>query len=93
MEDFTFVMGGMGVPISLSSIGRKYVKSIWSEMKYSGYQVSSKYLLGDVSKSMTPKGLQALGDIGLLLPYYIANYKGGRNECFMYGVDKSVETC
>jgi hypothetical protein len=40
---------------------------------------------------MTPKGLQALGEIGFVLPYYIANYKGGRNECFMYGVDNSAE--
>lgn len=60
-------------------------------MGYSGYQISGKYLLGDVSRSMTPKGLQALGDVGFVLPYYIANYKGGRNECFMYGVDNSKE--
>jgi len=25
------------------------------------------------------------------LPYYIYNYKGGRNECFMYGVDRDTE--
>jgi hypothetical protein len=48
-------------------------------------------LLGDVSKTMTPKGLQAIGEIGFVLPFYIANYKGGRNECFMYGIDKSVD--
>jgi hypothetical protein len=60
-------------------------------MNYSGYQISNKYLLGDVSKSMTPKGLHALKEIGFVLPYYIANYKGGRNECFMYGVDNSLE--
>jgi hypothetical protein len=26
-------------------------------------------------------------DVGLYMSYYIANYKGGRNESFMYGVD------
>ena len=52
--------------------------------------MSSKYLLGDVSKSMTPKGLHALQEVGFVLPYYIANYKGGRNECFMYGMDKET---
>ena len=92
MEDFNFPLGGLGIPISLSSIGRKYVKSIWTENKYEGYQISQKYLLGDVSKTMTPKGLNAVKDIGFVLPYYIANYKGGRNECFMYGVDKDVST-
>lgn len=39
---------------------------------------------------MTPKGLHALQEIGFVLPYYIANYKGGRNECFMYGIDKET---
>lgn len=92
MEDFNFPLGGNGIPISLSSIGRKYVKSIWLENKYAGYQLSSKYMLGDVSKTMTPKGLDAVKGIGFVLPYYIANYKGGRNECFMYGVDKDVKT-
>lgn len=90
MEDFNFSIGGSGVPISLSSIGRRYVKSSWKESNYPGYQVSSKYLLGDVSKSMTPKGLHALKNVGFVLPYYIANYKGGRNECFMYGIDRDT---
>jgi hypothetical protein len=94
MEDFSFSLGGtIGVPISLSSIGRKYVKSVWKEMKYSGYQLSSKYLLGDVAKTMTPKGLHAVREIGFVLPFYIANYKGGRNECFMYGMDKTTNWC
>lgn len=39
---------------------------------------------------MTPKGLNVLDKMGFLLPYYIANYKGGRNECFMYGVDRET---
>jgi hypothetical protein len=90
MDDFNFRIGGTGVPISLSGIGRRYVKSIWKDQKYPGYQISNKYLLGDVSKSMTPKGLHALQNVGFVLPYYIANYKGGRNECFMYGVDKET---
>jgi hypothetical protein len=87
MDDFNFNLGGRGVPLSLSSIGRRYVKQIWEESKYSGYQVSQKYSLGDVSSTITPKGLNEIREIGFLLPYYIANYKGGRNECFMYGVD------
>jgi len=36
----------------------------------------------------TPKGLQATSGVGLHLSNYIANYKGGRNESFMYGSDK-----
>ena len=40
---------------------------------------------------MTPKGLHALNEIGFVLPYYIANYKGGRNECFMFGLDRETK--
>jgi len=46
--------------------------------------------LGDVSASITPKGLNVLSKIGFVLPYYTANYKGGRNECFMFGVDRDT---
>jgi len=57
-------------------------------MGYEGYQLSGEYTLGQVSKSLTPKGLSILKEVGLKLPYYISNYKGGRNESFMYGVDR-----
>ena len=84
MEDFK--IGFVGIPLSLSSLGRNYVRSLWKEEGYSGYQISSKYLLGDVSTAVTPKGLNEIKDI--VLPYYLSNYKGGRNECFMFGVDR-----
>ena len=48
MEDFYFNLGGIGLPLSHSSKGRKYVKSIWKETKYPGYQISPTYSLGDV---------------------------------------------
>ena len=35
----------------------------------------------------TPIGLSKFGDLGLKMSLYISNYKGGRNESFMYGVD------
>jgi len=90
MEDFNFKIGGVGIPLSLSSIGRRYVKTIWTEIGYRGYQISQKYLLGDVSTTITPKGLNVINKIGLVLPLYTGNYKGGRNECFMYGVDRNT---
>lgn len=88
MEDFNFQLGVIGIPLSLSSIGRKYVKMKWGEESYPGYQISNKYLLGDAATTITPKGLNEINKIGFVLPYYIANYKGGRNECFMFGVDR-----
>ena len=88
MEDFNFSLGGQGIPLSLSSLGRRFVKNQWQEIKYPGYQLSKTYQLGDVSKTITPKGLNAVKSVGLVLPFFIANYKGGRNECFMYGIDR-----
>jgi nitrogen regulatory protein PII-like uncharacterized protein len=38
---------------------------------------------------MTPKGLNILKDVGIKTSLYIANYRGGRNESFMYGYDLS----
>lgn len=38
----------------------------------------------------TPKGLFAGGDVGLHMSYYIGNYKGGRNESFMYGSENET---
>ena len=91
MEDFNFQIGVVGIPLSLSSVGRSYVKYLWREDNYKGYQISNKYLLGDVSSSITPKGLNVIKDIGFVLAYYTSNYKGGRNECFMYGLDRETE--
>jgi hypothetical protein len=58
---------------------------------YEGYQVSKEYLIGDASKTQTPKGLYSTGLIGIYLSLYIANYKGGRNESFMYGIDEKTK--
>lgn len=56
MEEFNFNLGGFGIPLSLSlsSIGRKYVKQIWQEIIYPGYQISHNYLIGDVSTTINP---------------------------------------
>lgn len=43
--------------------------------------------MGNSDEIQTPKGIFAAGDTALHLSYYIGNYKGGRNESCMYGVD------
>lgn len=90
MEDFNFSLGGLGIPLTLSSIGRKFVKNIWDSDSYPGYQISHKFLIGDNSTTITPIGLNMIKNLGVVLPYYISNYKGGRNESFMYGLDKET---
>ena len=90
MEDFNFRLNEIGVPITLSSLGTKFVKRSWDLSGYRGYQISPLYTLGEASVTHTPKGLFATKNIGLKLNYYISNYKGGRNESFMYGVDNET---
>ncbi len=88
MENFNFQITGIGVPTTLSSIGRKYVLDSWAQKSYPGYQFDSapEYLIGEASLLQTPKGLSRVGDLGLKMGLYISNYKGGRNESFMYGI-------
>jgi hypothetical protein len=96
MEDFNIQLKHIGVPITLSSLGRKYVLDKWSNLEYQkmfksgGYQPSKAILIGQSESVQTPKGLKEMGNIGIYLSYYIANYKGGRNESFMYGVDTNT---
>jgi hypothetical protein len=94
MEEFNFDLSHIGIPITLSSLGRKYVLNFWESnaifSNRSKYQISNKILLGDSENINTPKGLFEMGDIGLNISKFIANYKGGRNESFMYGVDENT---
>jgi hypothetical protein len=87
-EHFNFSINGIGIPITLSSLGSNYVKYQWKVMKYEGYQIHPKILIGDANAVQTPIGLYHSPEIGLKLSLFISNYKGGRNESFMYGVDK-----
>ena len=46
--------------------------------------------MGNAQEVQTPRGLFATGDVGLYMGFYIGNYKGGRNESFMYGSEDST---
>ena len=46
--------------------------------------------MGEPGQFYSPKSLSSMGKIALNMPYYVYNYKGGRNECFRYGVDKDT---
>lgn len=87
MAHFNQELGGLGVPVTLSSLSGRFLKKIWREQNYKGYQISPIYYIGDTSSVQTPKGLFSSKDIGLKMSLFIGNFKGGRNECFMYGID------
>lgn len=85
MEEFYMDMKRTGVPITISSIGNLYVKNQWNGFTY---QKSKNVLLGDTHDLNTPQGLNLWKNAGLFLTHFIGNYKGGRNESFMYGYEK-----
>jgi hypothetical protein len=91
MEHFALTINEHIIPLTVSSLGQKYVKHYWNKFSfYKGYQLNPLYNIGEVSESVTPKGLSSSSTIGLKIPFYIANYKGGRNESFMYGCDSNT---
>ena len=90
METFHFNLKGVGIPLTLSGIGNKFVERQWEKNGYEGFQISPDHLIGDASRVQTPLGLHKVGDTGLKLGMYIANYKGGRNESFMYGYENRI---
>jgi hypothetical protein len=92
LDNVNFGIRRLGVPITLSSLGRNLVFANWSDnqKKYFPYQVSGDVLIGNADEVQTPKGLFATGDLGLNMSYYIGNYKGGRNESFMYGAEDNT---
>ena len=57
-------------------------------MDYDGYQISPLIQLWDFQRSMTPKGMIDTRDLTLMIGEFVSNYKGGRNESFMYGIDR-----
>ena len=90
MEDFNHSINGLGVPLTLSALSSNYIRKYWIDTGYRGYQISPKYLLTDVSNTITPKGLSVVKELGLKLPMYISSYRGGRNESYMYGYEKDI---
>jgi hypothetical protein len=93
LEDFYFDLKKTGVPITLSAMGKSLVLEKWGEIfqQYFPYQISGEVLMGNASEIQTPKGLFATGDTGLYLSHYISNYKGGRNESFMFGAEGKIQ--
>lgn len=86
MSDFYFTIGNLGVPHTLSNIGKKYVMWQWDLVNYKGYQPEGGIVITNLANVLIPKSARSVS-IASFLPLYIAVYRGGRNECYMYGTD------
>lgn len=86
MENFSFMQGVIGIPLTLSSLASSYVRNKWKVDNYKGYQMSD-VLIGEPNELSTPKSLNLNGFAAVVMNMFVTNYKGGRNESFMYGRD------
>jgi len=91
INDFSFRLGSMSIPNTLGTLSSKNIKNKWREDKYRGYQIDVKYPIGDVRPSHTPKGIQFGSSTLEMCNLFIGSYRGGRNECFRYGIDRSTK--
>jgi len=89
MNDFSFNLGSKSLPVTLGSLAAKYLGNRWKKDGYKGYQIDMNYLLGDMENAVTPKGIISLGKVGENLNLFVGAFRGGRNECFSYGLDKN----
>lgn len=89
MEKFVNTMGIIGIPITIPAIASNYIRKVWRDIGYKGYQIKGASL-GDISEVYTPVVLRKTEEAALELGMYIKNYRGGRNESFMYGIDKEM---
>jgi len=86
MEQFYTGLGFKGVPLTLSTVSKAFVKNRWVDMGYKGYQDGDGYLLGNVGTLLTPKNIRSV-NTAKYITAYLGAYRGGRNETFMYGVE------
>jgi hypothetical protein len=47
--------------------------------------------LGNIQKSINPLGIRETGTVAENINLYLSSFRGGRNECFKYGVDKNTK--
>ncbi|KAG0632597.1 hypothetical protein HOY80DRAFT_1069742 [Tuber brumale] len=91
MSDFVFYLGDTKMPLTLGAICARYLKKKWLIDGYKGHQPNSEFLLGSAQTSHTPKGINSIGFAAENENLYLASFRGGRNECFAYGVDKDTK--
>lgn len=88
MEDFNLTVSKIGVPLTLSSVGKAYVLKEWEVMRFKGYQYGDDL---NLSKLITPKGARSDPISNFIVPF-IAGYRGGRNESYMYGIENCLDS-
>lgn len=85
MNDFNFSLDRIGIPVTLSGLSRAWIQQQWNNNNYDGYQIDPLFPLGNQGNVSTPKGIKTLGESAFFMNLFIASYRGGRNESFIFG--------
>lgn len=78
-----------GIPLTLSSLASNYLRGRLVDNKvgsYHGPQPNKLYSVKDLSRVMTPTGIELSGGLHEYIDYFLGSYHGGRNESYLYGL-------
>lgn len=78
-----------GIPLTLSSMASNYLRGRLMDNNpgaYHGPQSNKLYTVKDLSRVITPTGIELSGGLHEYIDYFLGSYHGGRNESYLYGL-------
>jgi hypothetical protein len=76
------------IPVTLSSVASRYLSRKIGGPRYDLPTSNGLFNVKDLPRLFSPKGIELSGGLTEWLGMYLATYKGGRNENFVYGLTK-----
>lgn len=85
-EESNFVQTrNLTIPVTLSSLASQHLSSVIGGPRYDLPTKNGQYNVKDLPLLHTPTGIESSGGLADWLGLFVASYKGGRNENFVYG--------
>lgn len=83
--------GQLEIPVTLSTLAAKHLYKVIGGPLYDLPTNDGRYNIRDIRRVFTPVGIESMGIASDWLASFLAAYKGGRNESYIYGfLDKGV---
>jgi hypothetical protein len=80
--------GRFEIPVTLSSLASSYLSQAIGGPRYDLPTRNGLFNVKDLPRLFTPKGVEMSGGLTEWLSYFLACYKGGRNENYVYGLTR-----
>lgn len=78
--------GRLDIPVTLSSLASRFLSKRLGGPRYDLPTKDGLFNIHSLARLFTPKGVELSGGLTEWLGYFLACYKGGRNENFVYGL-------